>query len=110
MKTIEKRNHDEMLERLVATPRLVGIQEPVRWSAQKVNVFQPGSVDQLTDIDLLYKTESDIWVVEYKTVPGYAKKAQRQLDIAKEFVQQEFRVTPKGLYVCSPQLYVQRLF
>jgi hypothetical protein len=110
MKTIEKRNHDEMLERLVSTPKSLGIEEPVRWAAQKVNIHRPDGLGLLTDIDLLYKTEADIWVVEYKTVPGYAKKAQRQLDLAKEFVQQEFRVTPKGLYVCSPQLYVQRLF
>jgi hypothetical protein len=94
----EKRSHDESLEYLLHHPKVIGINEPLVWSAKQLQVFKDYP-SLATDIDLLYATPSDIWIAEYKTSPGYLSTAKRQLNIGREFVKKNFNTTPRCLYV-----------
>ena len=94
----EKKTHAQHLEHLLVHPRLLGITCPILWSAKELLVYNEFPALR-TEIDLLYRTSGDIWVAEYKTSPGYLKDARRQLDIARDFVKENFSTTPRCLYV-----------
>jgi hypothetical protein len=99
----QRRTHDEALEHLLHRPRLLGINEPVVWSAKQLLIYKETYPDLLTDIDLLYRTPGDIWIAEYKVSPGYLKDAKRQLVLGREFVKEHFSTTPRCLYVTGAQ-------
>lgn len=88
---------------MLSKPRLLGINEPVVWSAKEVQIYKHQSIELLTDIDLLYFTSNRAIVAEYKTSPGHFGDAVRQLALAEEFVRTQFRVRPIKLYVTGPK-------
>ena len=93
-----KQDHDTGLEHLLHRPSVVGVKEPVLWSASKVQVYRDFPALE-TDVDLLYATPEDIWVAEYKTNYGHMGRALRQLEAASEFVWKNFRTKPHCVYV-----------
>jgi hypothetical protein len=100
---VEKKSHDEHLENLLLRPHLIGINEPVKWCAKQMLLYKEDNTGLLTDIDLIYRTPSDIWVAEYKTTPGYLSKAKKQIEAAKVFVKEHFSTVPRALYVVGPK-------
>ena len=96
-------NHKEALEELLHKPRLLGITEPVVWSAKEMQLYKPNSIELLTDIDLIYFTRNRAVIAEYKTSRGHFNEAAHQLDISAQFVLDHFRVRPQKLYVVGPK-------
>jgi hypothetical protein len=99
----EKKTHTEHLEHLLHRPKILGINDPVQWSAKEMLIYKPTYPELATDIDLIYATNKDIWVAEYKISPGHIKDAKRQLDIARDFVKEKLNTTARCLYVAGPK-------
>lgn len=93
-----KQEHDKGLDYLLHRPGLIGVKEPVVWSASKVQVYRDYPSLE-TDVDLLYATPEDIWVAEYKTNYGHMSKALKQLEAASDFVWNNFRTKAHCVYV-----------
>lgn len=91
--------HESALEKLLHTPRLLGINEPVVWSTKGMLIYRHNSIELLTDIDLLYFTGNRAVIAEYKCSPGHFREASKQLELGAAFVRDQFRVTPQKLYV-----------
>lgn len=96
----ENERHSAALNYLLFHPDKLGIADLLRWSATEINVYRPGTTELETQIDLLYRTESGIYVAEYKGgKTGNSRKAHRQLDKAAEFIKREFGSPPTRIYV-----------
>lgn len=102
-----KTEHDMALEKLLHMPGIVGISEPVQWSAREVQLYKPDGTGLITDIDLIYKTEKGIYVAEYKCTDTQRKKAEHQLELAKGFIEDQYSITPKMLYVFGDRFRTQ---
>jgi hypothetical protein len=102
-------SHDFALDKLIDRPKLIGIEDRVHWCTKEMKLFNPTGVGLLTEIDLVYQTDSGLYLAEYKCHDNQRPKAKRQLWTAQYFIEEEFGVRPTLLYVYGEKFKWERI-
>lgn len=102
-------NHDFALDKLIGRPSLLGIEDRVHWCTKEMKLYHPTTRLLLTEIDLVFNTDSGLYLAEYKCHDNQRPKAKRQLWTAQHFIEEEFGVRPILTYVYGEKFKWQRI-
>ena len=74
-----------------------------------MKLYKPSSNALLTEIDLVFNTDSGLYLAEYKCHDNQRPKAKRQLWTAQHFIEEEFGVRPILTYVYGDKFRWERI-
>jgi hypothetical protein len=74
-----------------------------------MKLYKPNGLGLLTEIDLVFNTDSGLYLAEYKCHDNQRPKAKHQLWTAQHFIEEEFGVRPILTYVYGDKFKWERI-